>query len=433
MAIHCLGRDDHSAVIAQRVAGHSLSVIAKEHKVSPDTISRLLRESGGMQNIFTKTGDVYTMPGRTISVEGTLMAQSIVTTGKVEDGIIVCNDTFLMTDSIPDPKFLVFDYSIEEHDLVASGELKVGFVIQEESEWATGRADPTLYDPELHVVTKMDEIGLGYGVHNAVVSFIEQADSAEEFVEQGMLPDMEDEDEGPEPVWSATSKFISITVGRESHSAGNDHPMFNKALVELAAGNVRKALDMISIKHAITKYTSESGHIKIENGKIYYCDIEIRSSLVTRILSHMEKGEDFKFFIPFLEKLMANPSRTVVKRIFDFLEANDIEILADGNFVAWKKVRHNYKDIHSGTFDNSPGQTVMMLRNQVDEDDEVTCSSGLHVCSKSYLPSFGRGAGNRVVSVHVNPADVVSVPVDYGNAKMRTCKYVVQADVTHLF
>lgn len=432
MAIHCLDRDEHSTVVAQRIAGHSLSTIAKDLKVSPDTISRLLREAGGMLNIFTKDGDVYTMPDRTILVKGSLMTQRIVTTGKIEDGIIVCDDVFLMTDSIPDPKFLVFDYTVEENDLVASGELKVGFVIQNENEWVAGRADPMLYDPALHAVTTLDEIAPGYGVYNAVVSFISNVESAEQFVNEG-LDDPEPADPGPEPVWSATSKFISITVGRESHSAGNDHPMFNKALVELAAGNVRKALDMISIKHAITKYTSESGHIKIENGKIYYCDIEIRSSLVTRILSHMEKGEDFKFFIPFLEKLMANPSRTVVKRIFDFLEANDIEILADGNFVAWKKVRHNYKDIHSGTFDNSPGQTVMMLRNQVDEDDEVTCSSGLHVCSKSYLPSFGRGAGNRVVSVHVNPADVVSVPVDYNSAKMRTCKYVVYEDVTHKF
>jgi len=37
-----------------------------------------------------------------------------------------------------------------------------------------------------------------------------------------------------------------------------------------------------------------------------------------------------------------------------------------------------------------------------------------------------------VVKVLVNPEDVVSIPTDYNDAKMRTCKYVVIEEVTEL-
>jgi hypothetical protein len=93
--------------------------------------------------------------------------------------------------------------------------------------------------------------------------------------------------------------------------------------------------------------------------------------------------------------------------------------------LAYKKVREDYKDIHSGTMDNSVGQIVEMERNQVDDDKDRTCSTGLHFCSKDYLPYFGTGPGSRVVILKINPADVVSIPSDYNDSKGRACKYEV--------
>ncbi|UQJ95396.1 rIIB protein [Klebsiella phage CPRSB] len=95
-------------------------------------------------------------------------------------------------------------------------------------------------------------------------------------------------------------------------------------------------------------------------------------------------------------------------------------------------MRDNYKDLATGKFDNSPGVTVSMPRNMVDEDKTRTCSTGLHVAAKSYLPHYGGGVG-RVIQVKVDPADVVAIPVDYNNAKMRVCRYKVMIDVTYGF
>jgi len=97
-------------------------------------------------------------------------------------------------------------------------------------------------------------------------------------------------------------------------------------------------------------------------------------------------------------------------------------ITPDGHFLAYKKVRANYKDVHSGTMDNSVGQIVEMERHEVDDNKDVTCSTGLHFCGMSYLSCFG---GDRTVIVKINPADVVAIPSDYNDAKGRACRYEV--------
>jgi hypothetical protein len=63
-----------------------------------------------------------------------------------------------------------------------------------------------------------------------------------------------------------------------------------------------------------------------------------------------------------------------------------------------------------------------MERNAVDDNKDVTCSAGLHFCSRSYLDHFG---GDRIMILKINPADVVSIPSDYNDAKGRACRYEV--------
>jgi hypothetical protein len=79
---------------------------------------------------------------------------------------------------------------------------------------------------------------------------------------------------------------------------------------------------------------------------------------------------------------MENPSYRAVNELYGFLEKNRLPITPDGHFLAYKKVRDDYKDIHSGTMDNSVGKIVEMERNQVNDDKNQTCSSGLHFCSE---------------------------------------------------
>jgi acyl carrier protein len=74
-----------------------------------------------------------------------------------------------------------------------------------------------------------------------------------------------------------------------------------------------------------------------------------------------------------------------------------------------------------------------MPRNEVNDDPTETCSHGLHVCAMSYLPSYRGAPGNHVLICSIHPKDVVSVPIEYHNAKMRVSEYlVIDEIVDHL-
>ena len=234
----------------------------------------------------------------------------------------------------------------------------------------------------------------------------------------------------PEIIWNASSKFVSITEGRTVWNTTNKNKHFDAIVQALKESRFDDAIKLISIKEAVKAFVK--GNVRIEGGRLMYQGIELRSGLIDRIIASMEAGEDFEFYLPFLENLLENPSEKAVQRLFDFLVANDIKITEDGHFITWKVVNSDYTDCRTGTFDNSPGKPVKMPRSRVNDDDEVTCSSGLHVCSRSYIGHFGNSSC-KVVSCKVNPRDVVSIPVDYGDAKMRVCYYEVLEDVTEQF
>jgi hypothetical protein len=91
-------------------------------------------------------------------------------------------------------------------------------------------------------------------------------------------------------------------------------------------------------------------------------------------------------------------------------------------------VRKDYRDDRTGTFDNTPGNIVEMDRKDVTVDRHETCSSGLHVGAIAYLSSMY--GGGTWLEVLVDPSDVVSVPFDYNNQKMRVCRYKVIREIT---
>jgi hypothetical protein len=66
-----------------------------------------------------------------------------------------------------------------------------------------------------------------------------------------------------------------------------------------------------------------------------------------------------------------------------------------------------------------------MERSQCDSNPDVTCSAGLHVAACSYAWAHG-GSGYKIC-VKVNPMNVVAIPKDYENQKMRCCEFVVLA------
>lgn len=221
-----------------------------------------------------------------------------------------------------------------------------------------------------------------------------------------------------------TDSGITVFVaGYEPFTMTRDHKLFEELKDAAEFKDIEAVIDIIHMANKVKEYTQ--GKIDIVDGELFYNGEAVHGALTDRILALMGDDEDAEYLIKFLENLMLNPSYSSREQLYLFLEAaGDMPITEDGRFIAYKWVREDYKDVHSGKFDNSVGQVISMDRSKVDDDRTRTCSAGLHVCSRGY----GK-FGPRLMLVAVNPRDVVSVPTDYENAKMRVCEYEVIQEI----
>ncbi len=213
---------------------------------------------------------------------------------------------------------------------------------------------------------------------------------------------------------------IVVVIGNNSHTISKTHISYQKVLDAIKAGDWDTVKDVIEPKKVVLNYGK--GHVSIQGDKLFWKNEELHSSLAVRMITMLQEGFPVEPMVNFMENLMENPSKRAVTELYRFLEKNNLPITPDGHFLAYKKVRENFFDVHSGTMDNSVGKIVEMERNKVDDDKDNTCSSGLHFCGMSYLSHFG---GERTVIVKINPRDVVSIPTDYNDAKGRCCRYEV--------
>lgn len=167
--------------------------------------------------------------------------------------------------------------------------------------------------------------------------------------------------------------------------------------------------------------------------------LPIVDTFAARIRQAWEQRDNaaLEVYKKFMIKASNNPNDVSASDLFEFITVNKLPLSIDGEVLAYKIVRNNFLDIHSGTKDHTPGKEV--TEDNVDYNRDVTCSNGLHFCSKDYLPSYGGffGAGNdsnRLVLVKIDPSDVAAFPRDYNNAKGRCRKYTVVSELpTALF
>lgn len=216
--------------------------------------------------------------------------------------------------------------------------------------------------------------------------------------------------------------FVTVMINGTTYTIANDHTNYAAIRTALKNKEYDTVENLINVAKSIKTFSV--GKVVVDGGVVMYGDHEVKGPVVNRILDMIREGFDAAPMISFLENLMENPSKRAVDELYGFLEASALPITEDGHFLAYKKVRDDFKDFYTGTMDNSVGQVLEMVRNRVDEDKDRTCSYGLHFCSLSYLPHYHGGQG-KVMIVKINPRDVVAVPSDYNNAKGRACRYEI--------
>jgi len=217
---------------------------------------------------------------------------------------------------------------------------------------------------------------------------------------------------------------IVVVIDNKPYTVAKTHIMYPQLKQAIVAADWDLVKDLILPKEIVIRYAE--GHVDIRDGVFYWEGEELHTSLTTRMIDMLKEGFPVKHLALFMEHLMQNPSKRAVDELYGFLEACSIPITDDGCFIAYKRVRNDYTDVRTGTFDNKVGATPKMPRNRVDDNKDRTCSAGLHVCSKEYLAHY---PGERIVVCKVNPRDVVSIPTDYHNSKMRVCRYEVVGEL----
>lgn len=170
----------------------------------------------------------------------------------------------------------------------------------------------------------------------------------------------------------------SVTIDK---GAGNYEAVM-KALENNDLSALTLALD--TRKYVVAK--SFGKFVVDANGNLTYGGtFPLPLALSDYVLPILKKADNLEPILLFIENLLSNPSEYARAELMQWVEKAQMPITPDGSFLAYKRVRDDYKDVHSGTMDNSVGQVVQMPRLAVDDDRNRTCSAGLHFCSKDYL------------------------------------------------
>ena len=258
------------------------------------------------------------------------------------------------------------------------------------------------------------------------------------------------------PMFSLTEddkgKSLSVFFSNgDSETISETHVSFKAIIEKLLSGSANddeiRELTRV-IETLKVKLTALSERVSVDGETVYFDGDPIDGSIAELIKKMFTEGRtlDFKPLVNFLEKAKTNPSLKSVEDLYKWAKNGDLVINPDGDIIAYKAVLvdetgksvsvHEGKafvngEEFEGHIPNSPGTVISMARSQVTADEFLTCAYGLHAGTHAYATEFAswqRGQSTRLILVQINPRDVVSVPYDHSNAKMRVSRYTVLSE-----
>jgi len=223
--------------------------------------------------------------------------------------------------------------------------------------------------------------------------------------------------------WLITPENVVVNYEGQTHTLSRFDAYSSKLIEALKAKDWTLLPDLISQAKRIETFSQ--GKFQVRDGEIMVEGVKAPEIIGRKIQEFVREGLPYEPLVKFAKNLQCNPSARALGELYQFLEKNNHPITENGHFIAYKKVRPNFMDIHSGTFDNSVGTLVSMSRSSVDDNPHQTCSHGLHVANWDYAANHFGSSSDIMLEVEVDPADVVAIPVDYNQSKMRVCQYRV--------
>jgi hypothetical protein len=240
------------------------------------------------------------------------------------------------------------------------------------------------------------------------------------------------------------SQFVTVFHDdlEEPLVATSEHPRYSEIIDSLQRGN--PTADEIENLFDASAFVAQSfseitERVAVSNGRVYYDGDEVHGTVATHLVSALEYDTDHAVALAlFLDKLYQNPNEHSRTQLYDWLDAQaGFTIDSSGNIVGYKGVTADGLSKFAGkaivdgepiegNVPNRVGSTISTPRSEVEHDPAVGCAPGLHVGTWEYASNWG--AGGKVLTVLVNPRDVVSVPTDSGAQKLRTSRYFVKSE-----
>jgi hypothetical protein len=234
---------------------------------------------------------------------------------------------------------------------------------------------------------------------------------------------------------------VTVYHGGETYTATETHPMWER-IMEGVTNADPSVVDLFDIGLAVSKaFLSE--RVSYANGYLFFDNDPVSDSLSEHIIRTVQEDGDYKPLVSLFENIQQNPSEHSREQLYRFLKANLFTITRDGKIVGYKGVHRTsdggYESSNAGPaiingvphkegrVPQKPGDVVEFPRANVDDNPHQGCSTGLHVATFDFAKGFV--SGGPVLEVEVNPRDVVSVPTDSSDQKVRVCRYRVVQEV----
>ena len=226
---------------------------------------------------------------------------------------------------------------------------------------------------------------------------------------------------------SPTDGFLTVVVDGKQHTILASNPLFASAVSAFQIKDFDALMLALEPSRKFINLYAKYEQIEVKDGSVFVDGDSIQSVVADRIINFLADGVDCLPIFKFITRLQLNPSKRAVDELYTFLEHKHLPLTETGTFLAYKAVRHDFTDKHSGKFFNGVGEVLSMPRNKVDDDKNVGCSYGFHAGTLKYASEFACGS-DKMVLVEIDPADVVSIPTDCEFQKLRTCRYKVVAE-----
>lgn len=167
-----------------------------------------------------------------------------------------------------------------------------------------------------------------------------------------------------------TSVVITDKKGK-THTITSSHMNYEQIRTAIKNRDFDAALALVDVAKGVEEYGQ--GAFSIKDDTVFYKGEPLHGTAVTRMLALRAEGFDVSPLLNFLAKLQENPDYRAVTHLYDFMEASNLPLTPDGDFIAYKRVTDGFLDIHTRTMNNSVGAIVEMPRNKVNPDPDQTC------------------------------------------------------------